>query len=336
MRFRRMFSTIDTHTCGDPTRTVIGGMPPIPGDTIAAKMLYLKEHRDDIRQVLMFEPRGNEVQSGVILTDPCTPGTDIGVIYIEVGGYLFMCGHDTIGVATALIESGMVTPREPFTHISLDTPAGVVKVKVRVEGNVAREVTFTNAPAFVFARDVEIEVPPIGPVTADVAWGGLYYAIVEARDVGLTLCAAERRSILRTGVKVREAVNARIKVSHPQKPFVDQVTHVLFSAPTDNPAASMQNAVVIAPGSVCRSPCGTGTCAKLAQLYARGELALNQPFGHESATTRTVFTAHVLEETFVGDFPAVVTDVTGSAYVTGMHTFVVDPDDPLQKGFSFL
>ena len=247
-----------------------------------------------------------------------------------------MCGHDTIGVATALIESGIITPREPFTNIALDTPAGVVTVKVRVEGNVACEVTFTNAPSFVFARDVEIDVPSIGPVTTDVAWGGLYYAIVDARDVGLTLCAAERRSILRIGVQVREAVNARIKVFHPEKTFVDQVTHVLFSAPTDNPSADLQNAVVIPPGSVCRSPCGTGTCAKLAQLYARGELALNQPFGHESATTQTVFTARVLEETAVGDFPAVVTDVTGSAYVTGMHTFVVDPDDPLQRGFSFL
>lgn len=187
MRFERMFTTIDTHTCGDPTRTITGEIPVIPGKTIPEKMLYLKENQDWIRRVLMFEPRGNEVQSGVILTKPYTPGTDIGIIYIEVGGYLTMCGHDTIGVATALVESGMVKLKEPVTQISLDTPAGLVNVSVNVEQGIASEVTFTNAPAFLFKRDILIHIPGIGNVKADVSFGGLYYTIVEASDLGVDL-----------------------------------------------------------------------------------------------------------------------------------------------------
>ena len=336
MRFERMFTTVDTHTCGDPTRTVTGGIPHIPGNTIAEKMLHLKEHEDEIRRVLMFEPRGNEVQSGVILTEPCTPGTDVGVIYIEVGGYLFMCGHDTIGVATALVETGMVKVEEPHTHINLDTPAGVVKVKVKVEHKVVKEVTFTNAPAFLFAKDVDVEIPDIGNIKVDIGYGGLYYAIVEAEDVGIEINAEHVKDIIRTGVHVRQAVNKQVSVYHPEKSFIKEVTHVLFSAAPKNPKATLRNAVVIPPGSVSRSPCGTGTCAKLAQLYSKGKLALGQDFGHESATTGTMFKAKVLQETKVGEFDAVITDVTGSAYVTGMHTFVVDPDDPLRHGFSLL
>ncbi len=336
MRFARMFTTIDTQTCGDPTRTVIGGIPHVPGNTTVEKMLYLKEHRDEIRRVLMFEPRGNEVQSGVILTEPCMPEADVGVIYIEVGGYLFMCGHDTIGVSTALVETGMVNVTEPYTFINLDTPAGVVKVKVKVENGITREVTFTNAPAFVFARDLNIEVPALGHVKTDIAYGGLYYAIVEAEAVGIEINADEIKNIIRTGVSIREAVNKKVAVYHPEKQFIKEVTHVLFSAPPKNPQAHLRNAEVIPPDSVSRSPCGTGTCAKLAQLYAKGKLAIGEEFGHESATTGTLFKARVLEETKVGGFDGVVTDVTGSAYVTGMHTFVVDPDDPLRNGFSFL
>jgi proline racemase len=331
-----MFSTIDTHTCGDPTRTVTGGIPHIPGESIAEKMLYLKENHDEIRQVLMFEPRGNEVQSGVILTEPCTPGTDVGVIYIEVGGYLFMCGHDTIGVATALIESGMIEAKEPQTKIALDTPAGVVKVTVDVENHSAKEVTFANAPSFLFARDIDIELPSIGTIKADVSYGGLYYAIVNADDIGISPGADKIKELIRVGIMIRDQVNEKIDVYHPEKSFIKEVTHVLFSAAPRHPEATMRNAVVIPPGSVSRSPCGTGTCAKLAQLHARGELKIGEYFGHESATTGTLFKSRILEETTVGEFDAVLTEVTGSAYVTGMHTFVIDPEDPLKNGFSFL
>ncbi|MCL6478226.1 MAG: proline racemase family protein [Peptococcaceae bacterium] len=327
-----MFTTIDTHTAGEPTRTIIGGIPYIPGKTVSEKMLHLKEKEDWIRKILMYEPRGNDVMSGVILTEPCTPGADIGVIFIEVGGYLPMCGHDTIGVSTALIEAGIIKPVEPYTFITLDTPAGLVQVKVRVDHCVAKEVTFVNVPAFVFAGDVEVDVPSIGAVKLDISYGGNYYAIVRSADVGLDVRPEEAGKIIRLGNMIKDAVNRQVEVYHPEKPFINEVTHVAFSAPPTRPGAAMKNAVVIPPGSIDRSPCGTGTAAKLACLYAKGELGMNEVFVHESIIG-TTFACRVLEETKVGEFPAVIPEITGQAFVTGMHTFVIDPDDPVTEGF---
>lgn len=332
MRFKRLFTTIDTHTVGEPTRTVIGGIPYIPGKTVSEKMLYLKENEDWIRKILMYEPRGNEVMSGVILTEPCTPGADIGIIFIEVGGYLPMCGHDTIGVSTALIETGIIKPVEPYTCINLDTPAGLVRVKVRVEDNVAKEVTFTNVPAFVFAQDIEINVPGLGNIKLDICYGGNYYAIVQASDCGVKVRPEEARKIIELGNRIKAAVNKKIKVYHPEKPFITEVTHVEFSDFPTHPEATIKNAVVIPPGAIDRSPCGTGTSAKMASLYAKGKLKLNELFVHESIIG-TIFKCRVLEETKIGDFPAIIPEVTGQAYVTGIHTFVIDPDDPITEGF---
>jgi len=331
MRFKRMFTTVDTHTVGEPTRTIMGGIPYIPGNTVSEKMLYFKEKEDWIRKILMYEPRGNDVMSGVILTEPCTPGADLGVIFIEVGGYLPMCGHDTIGVSTALIETGIIEPVEPYTYITLDTPAGLVKVKVRVENNVAKEVTFTNVPAFVFAQDMEIDVPNLGAVKLDIAYGGNYYAIVQAGSLGLSVKPTEGQKLVAMGNIIKEAVNQQVKVYHPEKGFIDEVTHVEFSDDPTHPEATVKNAVVIPPGAIDRSPCGTGTSAKMATLYAKGKLRIDEKFVHESIIG-TIFTCRILEETKVGSFTAIVPEVTGSAYVTGMHTFVIDPEDPIQEG----
>jgi proline racemase len=333
MRFKRMFTTIDTHTCGDPTRTIIGGLPYIPGETIPEKMKYLQENADWIRTVLMWEPRGNAVQSGVILTEPCTPGADVGVIYIEVGAYLFMCGHDTIGVSTALIESGIVEPVEPYTYINLDTPASVVRVKVRVEGNVAKDVSFKNAPSFLYAQDIEISLPSIGKIKVDVSYGGLFYCMVNAKDVGLTPCRKEYKQIQKMAAIIIEAVNKAVDVRHPELDYIQGCTHVLFSAPSPKEGIDYTNAVVIPGGSVSRSPCGTGTCAKMAQLYARGRLKPGQEFIHEGSMTNTTFSGKIVEETTVGSLKAIVPEVSGRAYVTGMHTYVIDPDDPVWEGF---
>lgn len=332
MRFRRTFNTIDTHTVGQPTRTIVGGLPYIPGKTITEKMLYLKEEEDWIRKVLMYEPRGNDVMSGVVLTEPCSEGADVGVIFIEVGGYLPMCGHDTIGVSTALIESGIIKPVEPYTCITLDTPAGLVKVMVKVKDGVAEEVTFVNVPSFVFAKDVDIEVSGLGNVRMDISYGGNYYAIVPAEDIGLEIAPKEANKIIHYGNLIRDSVNKQIKVYHPEKDFINEVTHVEFSASPTHDKSDCKNTVVIPNGSLDRSPCGTGSSAKLASLYARGLLNINQYFVHESIIG-TIFKCRVLEETAVGDFKAVIPVITGSAYVTGMHTFVIDPRDPLQEGF---
>ena len=327
-----MFTTVDTHTAGEPTRTVIGGLPYIPGKTIIEKMLYLKEEEDCIRKTLVHEPRGNEVMSGVILTEPCTPGADIGVIFIEVGGYLPMCGHDTIGVATTLIETGIVKPVEPYTNIVLDTPAGLVKAKVKVENNVAKEVTFTNVPAFVFAKDVHLDIPGLGTIISDICYGGNFFVIAEGQDLGIDVTKKNVPKIIEIGQLLIKAANQKIKVFHPEKPFIDTITHVVISAPPTHSEANLKNVAIIPPGAVDRSPCGTGTSAKMASLNAKGLLDFGEHFTHESIIS-TVFKCQLLGETKVGDFQAVVPEITGSAYITGMNTLVLDPEDPFQEGF---
>lgn len=332
MRFDRMISTIDTHTAGEPTRNIIGGIPYIPGKTISEKMLYMRDNLDWLRTMLMFEPRGNSVMSGAVITQPCDPNADIGVIYIEVGGYLPMCGHDTIGCATALVEAGIVAVEEPVTKLVLETPAGLVNVSVQVKDNMAKSVTFKNIPSFLYASEVTVNVPGLGEIKTDIAYGGNFYAIVEASSVGLELLPENAEEITDMGKRIRKAVNSQLEVQHPEKPFIKGLTHVEFYGPPTHPDAHVKNAVVIPPGSIDRSPCGTGTSAKIATLYAKGQLKKGEQFVHESLIG-TIFRARVVDEARVGDISAVVPEVTGSAYVTGFHHFVVDPDDPLKEGY---
>jgi len=332
VRFSRLLATIDTHTEGEPTRTIIGGILHIPGKTMSEKMLYFKQNMDYLRTMLMYEPRGHGVMSGVVLTQPCRPEADVGVIYIEVGGYLPMCGHDTIGCCTAMVEAGIVPVSQPETVIRLDTPAGLVTARVAVDGQVAKSVTFRNVASFVWHTGVGVEVPGYGSVTVDIAYGGNPYAIVEASQLGMVIAPENAGEIIRAGNAIKEVVNRVLEVQHPEKPFINGVTHVEFFGPPTHPEAHVKNAVVIPPGSIDRSPCGTGTSAKVATLYAKGELKLGEEFVHESIIG-TIFRARVVEETRVGNYPAVIPEVTGRAYVTGFHFFVVDPEDPLRNGF---
>ncbi len=296
------------------------------------KFIYMQTHNDWMRKVLSLEPRGNEVMSGAFLTPPCTPGADIGVIYYETGGWLPMCGHDTIGVATAMVETGMVEIKEPFTEIVLDTPSGVVKVTVEVENQRAKNVTFVNAPALVIGRDYVVDTPEFGRVTFDIAYGGNMYAILPAASLGLELVPERSKEIVAKGVLLRKYINEQIQVSHPLLPFVDKVTHIEFSAPSDTPGVSARNAVIITSAAIDRSPCGTGTSAKMALLHAKGELKLNETFVHESLIG-SIFTCRIIEETEMAGIPAIVPEISGRAFITGMSTFMMDPDDPLAEGF---
>lgn len=332
MHFARLIATIDTHTEGEPTRTIIGGIPYIPGKTMSEKMLYMKENMDHLRTVLMYEPRGHGVMSGAVLTQPCHPEADVGVIYIEVGGYLPMCGHDTVGCSTAMVEAGIVPVSEPETVIKLDTPAGLVASKVTVKDHVAKAVAFRNVESFVWYMDVQVEVPGYGKVKMDIAYGGNPYALVEASQLGLVITPEKAGEIIKAGNAVKKAVNRQLRVQHPDKPFINRLTHVQFYGPPTHPEAHVKNAVVFPPGSIDRSPCGTGTSAKVATLYVKGELKLGEEFVHESIIG-TIFRARVVEEARVGDYRAVIPEVTGRAYVTGFHFFVVDPEDPLKNGF---
>jgi proline racemase len=335
MKFSRSFSTIDTHTGGEPTRIVVSGIPPIPGDTMADKMQYLEKNLDWVRTCLMYEPRGHNLMSGVILTDPCSPEADFGVIFIETGGYLPMCGHDTIGVSTALVETGMVFAEEPETTIVLDTPAGLTRVTVQVQDYSAKWVSFRGVPSFLFFQDAEVDVPGFGKVVLDVGYGGNTYAIVKSELFDLKIRPDHAGKLIETGRVIRDAVNEQLTFQHPELGFVNSCTHVEFYGPPSNKNADAKNAVLFGDVGIDRSPCGTGTSAKLAALYTRGELAVDQEFVHESIIG-SLFKARILETTTVGDYLAVIPEVTGRAHLMSMNTIFIDPEDPHKHGFLLL
>lgn len=332
MQFSHVFRTIESHTGGNPTRTILSGIPPLLGSTMMDKVSYFREHYDWIRTALMFEPRGHGVMSGCILTEPVHDGADLGVIYIEVGGYLPMCGHDTIGLVTALIESGQIPSQEPTTSVVLDTPSGLVATTAQVKDHRVLSVSFDNVPAFLFARDVRVSLPDMPPIFVDVAWGGNFYGLVSADALGLTLTPDNARRAIALAQRIRERVNQTMDIIHPELPAVRGLTHVEFYSSPSHPQADVKNMVVVPPGGVDRSPCGTGTTAKAAVLWSRGQLAVGDSFMHESVTG-ALFRAEILGTTRVVEFEAVRVRITGSAHVLGESTFVIEEGDPLKKGF---
>jgi len=331
MKYDKLFTTIDTHTGGNPTRSLISGMPKLLGNTMSEKMLYMKTHYDWIRKFLMNEPRGHGVMSGVIITEPCHPEADLGVIYIETGGYLPMCGHDTIGVCTALVESNLIPVMMPITNLILDTPAGLVEVVIRVEDGIAKEVTFQNVPSFLLKK-VTIEDCEYGAVEVEIAYGGNFYGIVDARKIGLELTVENATKIVNTGIRLRNMINEQEEVVHPEFPFIHGLTHMEFYTDPVNPRANLKNTVVVPPGGIDRSPCGTGTSAKVATLYSKGELQLHEPFVYESIVG-TLFTSKILQEVDVNGVKAIIPQVSGSAWVMGMHRFFYNEKDPLREGY---
>jgi proline racemase len=331
MRSRLVINAVDSHTEGMPTRVVTSGVGELPGATMAERRLYLTNERDDLRTLLMYEPRGHSAMSGAILQRPLRPDADFGVLFIEVSGSLPMCGHGTMGTATVLLETGMVPAKEPVTVIRLDTPAGLVEASVEVEAGRAKGVTIRNVPAYLHLRDAAVKVHGVGEVVLDLAWGGNFYAILPAASVGLAVAPSLHDELVRAGLAVMAAVNEQLDFAHPEQEWIDTCHHVLFTEPGDG-QVSGRGTVAIHPGWLDRSPCGTGTCARMAQLYARGELALGEEYVHASVLG-TRFSGRLLEETVVGGFDAVVPTVRGRAWVTGLASYLLDPDDPFPAGF---
>lgn len=331
MRSRLVITAVDSHTEGMPTRVVTSGVGELPGESMEARRLYLTNERDDLRTLLMHEPRGHSAMSGALLQQPTRPDADFGVVFIEVSGCLPMCGHGSIGTATVLVETGMVPVKEPVTVVRLDTPAGLVEASVEVEDGRAKAVTIRNVPAYVQMEGATVDVPGMGGLTADLAWGGNFYAILPASSVGLEVAPAQHDQLVKAGLAIMAAVNGQLHFSHPLQQHVDRCHHVIFTAPGDE-EVSGRSAVAIHPGWLDRSPCGTGTCARMALLHARGELGLEEDYVHASVIG-TRFTGRLLAETSVGGFPAVVPTVRGRAWVTGMASYRLDPDDPFPAGF---
>ena len=331
MRASRYFSAVDSHTEGMPTRVITGGLEKIPGESMQERRVYFERHLDDLRLMLMREPRGHGAMSGAFLQPPTRPDADWGVLFIEVSGCLPMCGHGAIGVCTVLVECGLVTVNEPETVIHLDTPAGLVHARVEVTDGHASRVTLRNVPAFVVELDATVEVATLGSVQYDMAFGGNFYALVSAASVGLEPTPERADELISSGLAIIDAIQTAGPPVHPLDPAIRGCKHVVFYAPGAD-GVDARNATAIHPGWLDRSPCGTGTCARMAQLHARGALPLDVEFTNASVIGSR-FVGRLVEEAQVGDRPAVLPEISGRAWITGMGQYLLDPTDPFPTGF---
>jgi 4-hydroxyproline epimerase len=328
---RHSFFCVDAHTGGNPVRVVVGGGPLLPGVPMAEKrQIFMRDH-DWVRRALMFEPRGHDVMSGSILYPSSREDCDLGVLYIEVTGCLPMCGHGTIGTVTVALEEGLVQPRTPG-RLSLETPAGVVGVEYRQEGAFVEEVRLFNVPAYLHAEAVTLDVPGLGPLVVDVAYGGNYYAIVEPQPGWPGLDAVSARDLINWSPAVRAAAHAAVAPVHPEDERIRNVTHVMWCGPARDSRAHARNAVFYGDAAIDRSPCGTGSSARMAQLTARGALQIGDTFVHESIIG-SLFDCRVESAATVGNFAAIRPSVAGWARVTGHNTIFVDDRDPFAHGF---
>ncbi|MGE0752657.1 MAG: proline racemase family protein [Variibacter sp.] len=325
--------TIETHTEGMPTRIIVDGVPAIPGATMRERFAFADRHLHALRGLLMNEPRGHAAMFGALLVPAARSDADCGVIYMSASGFVPMCGHGTIGLATTLVEKKMVQVREPVTEVRLDTPAGLVLASVDVASGKARAVTMTNVPSFVVAEDVRLNIPNFGVATVDVAYGGNFYVILNVARLGKSLSIEALPELMDLGLAAIKATRESVPTIHPD----DTEASVLKAAVLTEAAtttAPARNLMVKEPRYFDRSPCGTGTSARMALEYRRGRLGLGQTFVHESILG-TVFEGKLLEETKVGGMTAVVPQIKGRAWITGTSEFIVDPSDPFPTGFKF-
>ncbi|MCG3159595.1 MAG: hypothetical protein JMDDDDMK_00589 [Acidobacteria bacterium] len=328
----RRITTIDAHTEGEPFRVITGGFPELPGDTILARRRYAKQHYDDLRTALMWEPRGHADMYGCIVTAPVTPGADAGALFIHNEGFSTMCGHGVIGFTTVALETGMFPMTEPETTLRIDTPAGLVTARGRVSDGRVKSVYFHNVPSFVLELDAMVDAPGLGRVRYDLAFGGAFYAYVKAEDLGLTCSPENYRRLIEAGMAVKHAVMASRAIPHPFEADLSFLYGVIFVGPASNPNHHSRNVCVFAEGEVDRSPTGTGVSGRLAIHHARGELGVGEPITIESVIG-SKFTGKVAATIAFGPHSAIIPEVEGTAHITGRHEFLIDPADELRNGF---
>jgi trans-L-3-hydroxyproline dehydratase len=324
--------TIDAHAEGEPLRVIIGGFPDVPGETILARRRYAKEKLDHLRTALMWEPRGHADMYGCILTPPGSPGADFGVLFTHNEGYSTMCGHGIIVVTTVVLETGMMPMMEPETIVRIDTPAGLVTAHARVADGRVKRVYFHNVPSFVVVLDEVVEVPGLGRVRYDLAFGGAFYAYVQASDVGVTCTPEDFRALIETGMAIKRAVMTSQPIVHPVEEDLSFLYGTIFIGPPFSKDAHSRNVCIFADGEVDRSPTGTGVSGRLAIHSARGEVGMNEPIVIESIIGSR-FTGRVVGTTTVGPYDAIIPEVEGTAHLTGRHEFLLDPSDKLRHGF---
>ena len=331
---RKTFFCIDAHTCGNPVRLVASGGPVLQGQNMSEKRLHFLKEYDWIRKGLMFEPRGHDMMSGSILYPPHDPENDVAVLYIETSGCLPMCGHGTIGTVTIALEEGLITPKIPG-QLRLETPAGLVRVQYTQEGDKVKSVKLTNVPAYLDSQNLAVECPELGELKVDVAYGGNFYAIVDPQEnfKGIENHTADK--LISWSRVLRQRLNEQYTFVHPENPAINGLSHILWTGEPLASTSTARNAVFYGDKAIDRSPCGTGTSARMAQWYAKGKLKPGQKFIHESIIG-SVFTGTIEEETTVAGKPAIYPGIEGWAIITGHNTIFFDDEDPYVHGFQVI
>jgi proline racemase len=325
-------TTIDLHTGGEPFRVITGGYPDLPGDTMLARRRYAREHLDHLRTALMWEPRGHADMYGCIITPPVSPGADLGVLFMHNEGYSTMCGHGIIALTKVVLETGLLPLVEPESMVRIDSPAGLITACARVAGGRVQSVYFRNVPSFVLALDESVEVPGLGHVRYDLAFGGAFYAYVRAEDAGVICTPDNFRALIERGMAIKRAVMASRPIPHPFEADLSFLYGTILIGPALGEGAHSRNVCIFADGEVDRSPTGTGVSGRLAIHYARGEIGLGERVVIESIIGSR-FGGRVVGTTAFGPYPAVIPEVEGTAHITGRHEFLIDPADPLRQGF---
>ena len=325
-------TTVDAHTEGEPFRVITGGFPELPGDTILARRRYARQQLDHLRTALMWEPRGHADMYGCIVTPPATPEADIGILFMHNEGFSTMCGHGIIGITKVALETGLLPMTTPITTIKIDSPAGLVTAHARIAGGRVESVYFHNVPSFVLALDEMVEVPGLGQVRYDLAFGGAFYAYVQAEAVGLSCTPDHFRALIETGMAIKRAIMASRTIPHPFEEDLSFLYGTIFVGPPVGEGAHSRNVCIFAEGEVDRSPTGTGVSGRLAIHHARGEIEPGRSIVIESIIG-TRFSGRVVETTTFGPHPAIIPEVEGTAHITGRHEFLIDPTDPLRDGF---
>ena len=329
---RQIIPCIETHTCGEPTRIL--SILNLPGDSIAEKQRRSHTMLDRVRRSIVHEPRGHRHMFGAVLTSAINPDSACGVIWIDSAGNLSGCGHATIALGIALVETGMIPVVEPITRFLIDVQSGQLELSVRVDKGEARETTFRNVPAFSVMTAAKIDVPGFGEVSADIAFGGNFFAIVDAGDLGIQISRDSTTTLVELGLKIRDAANKQLTVAHPTLPFLHQIDIVTFYGPPTIPGARYLNTHVFGSGSLDRSPGGTGTSAMMAALHAKGDLDIGDIVVAEGIAGG-LFQGRLSSTTQIGDTIAVIPEITGTAHITGFHQFILDSEDTLTEGFEF-
>ncbi|WP_427116734.1 proline racemase family protein [Pseudarthrobacter scleromae] len=339
MRFSRMLNVVDAHAEGESGKVVVGGIGLIPGETMFDKMLHFSEHQDNLRKLLLREPRGAVWHNANVVLPSNNPDADFGYIILESTEYPAMSGSNTMCVATVLLETGMLPMTEPVTNLVLESPAGLIRIEATCAGGKVERVKLVNQPVFVYHQDAKIDVPGVGKVSVDVAYGGMTFAFVDAASLGIPLEVSQEATLYDLGQRIKKAAAEQLEVRHPIDSRIPGITNTSFTGPLireDAPDGAEMvrslNAVIVSPGRLDRSPCGTGTSARLALLHARGELKPGQLFRHESLIG-SQFDARIESTTRLGPYDAVIPAISGRAWITSLNQLVLDPSDPFQEGF---